>query len=582
MILLIFSCLVSFFILFTFGDIFIRLYLRFSNRDENYSPIEIFLLGMCFVTLLVSVTSFRLPANHYVTIFLFAASVVYWICLPVGIQHLKLYAKQIKDSFNGLSPIIISLQTVFILFILLFPLCGTAPIDSLYYYQQGVMWNEQYAVIPGLTNLDERLGNNSNTFLVSAIFTFRFITGEPVFIIHVLVAMLTGVWLLKEMVASKFEIKRMVLFVLYLFFFWLYSFLYSSISTDVFPAMVIFYLSVKALLYPDRQMQKYLFYILVPVFLVTTKLSVGVFSLLICLYFIWRLLKSKQYKALLFSLSGSSLIILCWLIRNVIVSGYLIFPLYQVDLFSFDWKVPQEVLALETAYIKEYGNTAFIGVFQTLKYTIHKFPFIGRFKDQYAEFIIYCFAALSIITFFISLFFRSKRKEIGFFSIWIFISLFSSVLYWLLSAPATRFGIGVLLPLVFLLFVIIFPDKKNIRIPARAGIFVVAILFVYTFTVQRHIFPAFKNHLPQVLFAPLTLDEKSSFQRGKTKFDVYKLNDEVTIYISDHREGYLFDVIPAATCLMPGEHVSRFQDYRRIRARGNRIEDGFWYDTSDK
>jgi L-asparaginase II len=39
-------------------------------------------------------------------------------------------------------------------------------------------------------------------------------------------------------------------------------------------------------------------------------------------------------------LALSAFILLPWLIRNIILSGYLIFPFEKIDIFAFDWKIP--------------------------------------------------------------------------------------------------------------------------------------------------------------------------------------------------------------------------------------------------
>ena len=51
------------------------------------------------------------------------------------------------------------------------------------------------------------------------------------------------------------------------------------------------------------------------------------------------------------------LIVLPWLGRFPVLSGYLVYPLYQVDLFHVDWKVPTAVAERQYHYVSEFAKT---------------------------------------------------------------------------------------------------------------------------------------------------------------------------------------------------------------------------------
>lgn len=581
MLLLIVACLITFFILFSFGDLFTRLYALFAKQDEKYSFIELFLLGMVCVTLILSVTSLWLPSNHIIFFILFVSVVVYWILNKNRIIGLYQESKNCFSVFTKVHyPVMFLLSFLF----LMSPLCGLSHIDPHLYYIPGVVWNELYPVVPGLANIEERLGNNSTIFLLSAVFTFRFLSGNPVFILHVLIAILISFWLFKEMVLSKYEIKRVLLFTLFCVFIWLYYYTFASVSTDTPVNLIIFYLIAKALLYPDRQKNKYLLYLLVAVYVVTIKLSAGVFSLFICFYFACRLIRAGKKKALLFIFSTGFLLIAFWCVRNVIISGYLLYPLYFIDLFTVDWKLPPEVLSGEQSYIRENAHLFYTVVLERFWNTVLNFPHLTMPLKLILDLLLQLLAYLSIILVAVKLFSKNRREKFGDFRIWLFITLVCSVLFWQVTGPLIRFAVGILLVQIFAAVVLLFPKEntyqlRNKGLPAVLAIIVFSVILSYP---VKDTFGRMCRNMPEVILKPLTINEKSDNQKKLTYFEPVMLNEGVTIYVSHHEMGLIFDVIPAVSSLMPGEHENRFQDYRCIKARGNRIEDGFWYaDTAE-
>lgn len=45
-----------------------------------------------------------------------------------------------------------------------------------------------------------------------------------------------------------------------------------------------------------------------------------------------------------------------WVARNVVLSGYLVYPFEKIDVFNVDWKMPIEEVAKESAIVKQYGK----------------------------------------------------------------------------------------------------------------------------------------------------------------------------------------------------------------------------------
>lgn len=50
------------------------------------------------------------------------------------------------------------------------------------------------------------------------------------------------------------------------------------------------------------------------------------------------------------------LVCLPWMVRTVVISGWLLYPFPALDLFSVDWKMPAGPIALDAAQIKTWGR----------------------------------------------------------------------------------------------------------------------------------------------------------------------------------------------------------------------------------
>ena len=75
----------------------------------------------------------------------------------------------------------------------------------------------------------------------------------------------------------------------------------------------------------------------------TFKLSAGMLVIL-ALYPAVCLIRSKEWKKIGIYLLCGCVVLAPWLVRNVLISGWLIYPFAAIDLFSVDWKIPASYL----------------------------------------------------------------------------------------------------------------------------------------------------------------------------------------------------------------------------------------------
>jgi len=445
------------------------------------------------------------------------------------------------------------------------------------YHSQQIRWNEEYPLIPGLANLEVRFGANSNYFLLASIFTFRFLFGEALFALHSLLALLILAWIIRKVFSSCFDIKTILLLAVYTIFIYVNIPDFRGVSGDIIPNLIVFYLFVRLILNPLLLQRNFLFYLFVPFVLATFKLSAGLF-VLIGIYPLTILIKEKQYKAMIFICTVIGFVLIPWLIRNVMLSGYLIHPLYIIDVFSFDWKVPPVFLELESDYIRNFAQSVFMKQIngpteiEPLRFHLIRYIYLS----------VYILLMLSPVYIALLLFKnnnKNKAKTGHRLLLYIYAILFLNIIFWFVSAPDPRFISGCLFVTIFLCVYISFP--KRVVLPARSklyllltGIFIIYLLFDGIKWIKTY--SDGSRQMLHSIYMPQFDSDKRYIKRPV--YTAYELDGEVIIYVTSDAQGKCFDFIPCVK--IEDDSEANYQDYKNLEARGNNIQQGFRYRSS--
>lgn len=580
MLVIILSWILISYVLLSLGDIFVYIYNRLCRKNEVYSVLDTFLLGLCTVAVLLSISSLGLPSNQYILLVFVILSTGYWIVR--------------RNRFRGLLRLFYSHVRSFSLFQILLmalPVVGliisnsweSGVLDSLYYHQQNIRWNEEYAVVPGLGNLEHRFGFNSNYMLVSAIFTFRFIFGQAIYSLQGLIAVYILLWIMVEVFRSQYEIKRVVLLFVYLAFVFTYSYTMTSTSTDAIPSFVFFYLIARFLLYPKSITDKMLLSVTIPVLMVTFKLTIIPFCL-ISLFLLIMVFKKKDKRTGVFFLLAGCLIVVPWVVRNIIISGYVVFPFHEIDLFSFDWKVPKYVAVQERAFIIKCGVDVLnmlVDSFTRPKLSLASIQEIGIGLSLFTFVFI---SPLAIVF----AFFKRKNLDRSIFYIYGILLLVIGV--WVIGGPDPRFIGGCLFVTIYIvLFILLDKGKANRCKPLGVGMLLLtAVLllswgFVRTANMCNLLNKAGQlgetYSIKDILYKPFTHRRQLQiYGRVTDRFIPYKLNNDIIILMSkseniDHSRKVTFDVLPST--VYSSDEKDKYQDISTIEARGFSLQDGF-------
>ncbi|MBD8390125.1 hypothetical protein [Dysgonomonas sp. BGC7] len=567
-------------IFLSFGDILISLYNKLCSKNERYGITNTFLLGMCATLIPLSTLSFWLPSNQYILLLFLLLSIAYWVLRR---KHCIQIFEKVRAKIKRYSLLELVTFVIPAISLMLVILWQVGVFDSLFYHQQNIRWNEEYAVVPGLGNLEHRFGFNSNYLLLSAIFSFRFLFEEAVYSLHVLVLLYIVWWIIKEIIDSGYEAKRIALLLVITGYIFAFGYSFTATSTDAIPNVVALYLLMRLLLYPDSVKKDFLLLIVLPVSLITFKISM-VPLCIISLYIIFNLIKERVYKNTLFILSVSAIIVILWLARNVIVSGYLIFPFHEIDLFSVDWKIPKHVAIDERDFILSCGIRSFNDMIQRLSHWQSDIPAI---KDWI---LYFSFLSSIIASPLLVIFALTRKRYLNKVTYFIYFILLATLCLWFSGGPDPRFLGGILFAVMYFdLFILLAREKeKKCR---RIGITILSMftLIMAYWPITRtdrfidmfHLSNDNKRARPiwSIIYKQYPYRELlKSWNAYEDKFTPYQLGN-LTIYTSRSPEipngrFVCFDS-PFPCTVFKTDDLSKYQDITTIEARGNSLQDGF-------
>lgn len=339
--------------------------------------------------------------------------------------------------------------------------------DSSLYHEQAIHWIEDYGVIKGLGNLHHRFAYNSSFLCLQALFSLKFLTGVSLhslngfmYVIMVAYAILSqGLVRKRKVVPSDFFKASIIIFCNY-------NPTISSPGTDFMPMSVMLYIFSKWIELSEEDIEdsfrvdSYSFLALLAIWGLTLKLSVAVLPLLAIYPFVI-FLKKHSYKKLLLCTLLAFLIVCPFLIRNVLISGYLLYPYPGIDLFDVDWKMnPYTVLC------EKYEIQSFARGLHDQRAFLMELSFREWIPSWLAEIPGFYKAMLLVnlvgIPFCSAKAIRDALRRKGIDKSVALLATVASILLWFVAAPGIRFGSALLLMVpCFILSECM--DRKNVQ-----------------------------------------------------------------------------------------------------------------------
>ena len=320
---------------------------------------------------------------------------------------------------------------------------GMIHYDTGLYHAQSIRWIEEYGVVKGLGNLHCRLAYNSASFALSALYSMAFLGGRSFHCCAGFLAFLLAAICLKMGDHLRLGWLKTSDFARVMCVYYLVNIFDEMVSpaSDYFMVLIAFYIVIRWLDLLESGEQMILPYGLLcvlGVFLLTLKLSAALI-LLLTIYPAYRLLREKKWGETCVYLGLGIVTALPYLIRNVVISGWLVYPFTRIDLFSVAWKIPKGMADYDAKEIQVYGR----GYTDVTRFEMPVREWLpGWFRGLVgSDRLFVAVAAVSALLLFlyaVGMLFRwwHRRWEL----LLVQSTVAASFLFWLCTSPLMRYG----------------------------------------------------------------------------------------------------------------------------------------------
>lgn len=434
---------------------------------------------------------------------------------------------------------------------------GYMPPDMDVYHGQSIRWIEEYGVVKGLGNLNGRIGYNNSIFVVSALYSMKFLLGVSLHAVNGFIAFLLSITALD--LGKCFKRKKMLLsdYARVGAVYYLTTIIDEVLtpSADYAVMCTIFFIIIKWLTQleePDEERRgnitPYALICVAGAYTLTLKVTAGLILILIvkpaC-----RLLKEKRWKEICIYLLLGLLVAVPWMARTVIITGWLFYPLPELDLFDFDWKMPTYQLRADAFQIKIWAKGANdnpnAGIMEW-------FP--NWFRNEISgteKMLILADIAAWLLSVLIAVYVLIKRQWEKLDVILVFAAVACSYIFWQLTAPMMRYGYAHVILLAALMIGYLLQYSKTI---VRA-----AYVFLIVYGMYKLYICA--DRIVQTAYGPYYIWQETYETYEMESYEV----DGVTFYYNPSG-GLGYETFPVACG----------KDYS-FELRGDSLKDGFRY-----
>lgn len=292
------------------------------------------------------------------------------ICLfNLVLQRKKIFNMWVEMSGyfkNHLYKTIIFIIVSFIV-IIIFAVLGSQRAyhpDTDGYHAQAIRWIEDYGSVKGLGNLHNRLAYNSSFMCLQALLSWSWLINQSMHTLNGYFGCMVLIYIFAKIILPDKcdnKLKSSNLFLCVMAFYVCNKSTLSVIAsphTDMMALLLVLFVLYKWCKYYEAGIENEVPYgilCIVALFSVSVKLSTAMLLLLVLKPAIM-IFKKKKYKELiLFAIIGM-LVIFPFFARNIILSGYLIYPYTVINCFNVDWKMLPYAVDFDRREIMAWGK----------------------------------------------------------------------------------------------------------------------------------------------------------------------------------------------------------------------------------
>lgn len=351
--------------------------------------------------------------------------------------------------------------------------------DAENYHIPDIRWLEEYGAVKGVGNVAPWFAYNSSFHCLQALFSFVWVLGMS---LH---SMNGFVWMFIMMYAvgtsafftgRRFGLSDVLRIVLIKNVFGcLILQLNEPLAapmTDFVPLCLVGYIFAEWCSLNEEGVEDEAPYGLLSIlglFAASVKLSAAIIFIIV-LKPLCGLIKQKRISEIVKFVVLGILVMLPFVLRSIVISGYLVYPVAAIDLFNVDWKMPRAVAVSDDAAIKLFARAA------GTKYSYFNISdsfgtwFVNWLQHNWAQ-----YSTLAIINLVLApctlavIIYMILRKRKGLYDHIVYVGAAAGFLFLITSAPALRFGIiwFYILPAVCIYGLLEYiTDKEGSNMPA--------------------------------------------------------------------------------------------------------------------
>ena len=430
--------------------------------------------GLALATSLASVLSLFMKIGLAAHGILLAGAI---LSLVINFRQIRSWMASAWLKIKAITPLVWVLALLAFLTLLEISTLKPANPDTEIYHAQAIHWIESYPAVPGLGNLHTRLAFDSAWLVANAVFSFSFLKLRSFHLLGSVFLLVCGIYfigglsqLIRREIKPSIILKVLLLPVIFLIF----GSEASSPGTDLPAALLIWIILLGWVELIEKGEENAglpaILLLLLSVFTITIKLYGAPLLLAVIIPFIHpgrtnavlslesdpsqqiphtnNPFKTRSGFWFKFALL-TALILLPWLARNVILSGYLVYPVPAVDIFQFDWKIPYDRAVSEQQAIQAWARVPTLPLNVVRSMSLHTWLRLWLSRQTFNRRIILFVVLLAPAVYLIlGLFFRKRlARPIHIFLPYLAVVLvaYAGVIFWFIAAPDIRFGYGYLI-----------------------------------------------------------------------------------------------------------------------------------------
>lgn len=560
---------------------------RSDSSKVQYSFMAIQLAGLIFITLYSQIWSVfgRVSAVAHIGLVVTTIVMAYFV-------YKKGFPYDLKNflwSWEGALYIILILATAF------FASRGAQHTDTYIYHAEMIRWYEEYGVVTGLGNLQNHFAYNSAYLAYAAIFSMKWIVGQSLHGTGGFIQALMVVWAMHGLLRMRqhkhhgVDACRVAIII--------YAIVNSeyimSPATDFGALYMVLWIMTLwvSIAWPekednnlaeneiDEKIHKYALLCVAICVATTFKLAAGM-MVVAAIYPAISLIKNKKVKEIFIYLGLGIIALLPWVIRNIIISGCIVYPLDVFRLSFLEWTIPSAYLAEDNAGITTWARCLFDRELVDVPIPVW-LPIWWDAKDTYEKMLILCniIAVMAEILYLVKLLvnkFVGKNKSgsnVNMAMACFKLMIAACLIIWFVQAPFIRYGLAFLLvfPLVEVAQWVrgIGSDIREVTVTPLgigSGFLITGILLCMAMYLNYYTLNDV-NLAKAHLFEPYYLVQKDYEAVEYRTFEMDCVDGTtVTVYYPDYDQDNSYAPIPSTACIQMGE---------RTKLRGTDIRQGF-------